>query len=1209
MKDKTNKTLTDLRQRVAELEALEAKRDFELRLYTHIVQNQNIAYALADENLVIMSHNDHFQQWVIIDECMDIPGQFLPYVFPELCGIEDILHDIAHSTPPARPEKTYVIPKIYRPNCTDFGRYFNLQVEPGHNFGVALLITITDIPKSEANLEQQLRQQRNELRLSIVERERAEEELRKTTHLLKAYFDYFPTPISIFDQDGRYVQVNQPVAGICGLTKAEVIGKTFADLFPPDITTTFMTRIEQMITDQAPIKVNDQMVVNGEQKIFQTILFPIPQDDGPSIDFGSISTDITERVQMEETRTLYLHFLENMSLIDEAIQQTTNTEQMMSDVLRVTLEIFKSDRAWLLYPCDPEAEAWGVPMECTRPECPGGLALGEDIPMQPEVADVFRTALEKDEVITVDYRNPDTAQETADRFSNLSEMHMALYPKIGKPWLFGLHWCSHYHDWTDEEKSLFREIGHRLGQALSSLLFLRDLRTSKEIQDAILSTTDVLLAYMDREFNFIVVNQTYADAGRRPREDFVGQNHFDLYPHEENQAFFESVVETGNPLYITAKPFEHPDQLERETTWWNWSLIPIKDKADKVQSLVFSVLDVTELVQTREALQEKTYELGERVKELNCLYELSQLVENLDSCFDNIDSILQGVVELILSAWQYSDITCAKIVLDGQEYHTENFRLTPWSQKSTIIVFGQQSGYLEVGYTAKKQEKPFLKEEGQLLDVMTERLGRIIERKRSKNALKQAKEVSEEAQKIAEVANQAKSNFIASMSHELRTPLNGILGYTQLLERDKNLGDDYKTKLAVIRQSGEHLLNLINDILDFSKIEANGMELFESSFAFLPFIKNIVAMVKFRADKKRLQLHFEPGPNLPVAIHSDEKRLSQIIINLLNNAIKFTKHGGITLSVYRQAELPNSIARKIRFQIADTGIGIPSDKLTDIFSPFKQVGTQSLTSEGTGLGLSISRKLTRLLGGELHVKSRLGKGSIFWFELHLDEIETWQDTRTVEERHIIGFEGKSLTILVVDDVPHNQGVLVNILAPLGFDIITANDGQEGLSKALDFQPDLVLMDLIMPVMDGTKSTQQIKKSRPDTKVIIVSATSSQALANVQKKSGSDDYLQKPVHMAALFDKIQTHLDLTWIYEDADSTESDELTDIIPPPLAELKTLLKLVDVFDFIGLEAELERLEDRDKKYKPFVAHVQQIAESFDVDAICEFVENYLHS
>jgi len=458
-----------------------------------------------------------------------------------------------------------------------------------------------------------------------------------------------------------------------------------------------------------------------------------------------------------------------------------------------------------------------------------------------------------------------------------------------------------------------------------------------------------------------------------------------------------------------------------------------------------------------------------------------------------------------------------------------------------------------------------------------------------------------QAKEIAESANQAKSVFISSMSHELRTPLNGILGYTQILERDTSLNSSHKDKLGVIRQSGNHLLNLINDILDFSKIEAERMELYENSFAFQPFIENIIAMVKVRADKKKLQLNLETDPKLPIAVHSDEKRLSQILINLLSNAIKFTEQGSITLSIYRQVN-------KIRFQVTDTGIGIPSDKLADIFSPFKQIGEQALITEGTGLGLAISRKLTHLLGGDLQVKSQLGEGSTFWFELNLAEVESWQTLPVDNEDLIIGFEGEKQTILVIDDVPHNQGVLLSTLEPLGFEVIVANNGQEGLSKAIEFQPNLVLTDLIMPIKNGIEATQQIKEHLVDTKVIIISASSPRGLDDIQQQSGCDDYLQKPIQLTELFSKIQTQLNLTWLYESTTKNSECHPT-MIPPPHTKLKTILELSEMFDFSGLETELAHIAEMDATYKPFVAHVQKLVQSFDADDIGEFVTQFLDS
>ncbi len=186
--------------------------------------------------------------------------------------------------------------------------------------------------------------------------------------------------------------------------------------------------------------------------------------------------DVTDQERAEQTRISHLRYLENIARVDRVIQQAADIERLMSEVLQTTLEVFGCDRAWLLYPCDPDAASWRVPMEQTRPEYPGAFAMGEEIPMLPEIADLFRKTLDKNDVLTLDSRNSDAVRETDDRFSTLSQMHMLIQPRTGKPWMFGVHQCSHCRDWTDEEKNLFREIGHRIGDALSSLLFLRDLR-------------------------------------------------------------------------------------------------------------------------------------------------------------------------------------------------------------------------------------------------------------------------------------------------------------------------------------------------------------------------------------------------------------------------------------------------------------------------------------------------------------------------------------------------------------------------------------------------------------------------------------------------------------------------------------------------------------------------------------------------------------
>jgi len=233
-----------------------------------------------------------------------------------------------------------------------------------------------------------------------------------------------------------------------------------------------------------------------------------------------------------------------------------------------------------------------------------------------------------------------------------------------------------------------------------------------------------------------------------------------------------------------------------------------------------------------------------------------------------------------------------------------------------------------------------------------------------------------------------------------------------------------------------------------------------------------------------------PSPDLPAGVRADEKHLSQILLNLLSNAVKFTDYGSVLFRVMKIRDPKHEARNHTRFQVEDTGIGIPEDQLSNIFSAFKQVGEHTRAIEGTGLGLAISQQLVRLMGSELYVKSTEGRGSSFWFDLDLPEVSEWTETKKSDEQYIIGFKGEKRKILVVDDKWENRTVLASFLLPLGFEVTEAADGREGLDKALKYKPDLILMDLIMPVMDGFEATRQIRRS-PEltyTKIIAVSAS-------------------------------------------------------------------------------------------------------------------------
>jgi CheY-like chemotaxis protein len=453
------------------------------------------------------------------------------------------------------------------------------------------------------------------------------------------------------------------------------------------------------------------------------------------------------------------------------------------------------------------------------------------------------------------------------------------------------------------------------------------------------------------------------------------------------------------------------------------------------------------------------------------------------------------------------------------------------------------------------------------------------------------------------------------MSHELRTPLNGILGYTQILKREKTLTAKQQEGIDIIHRSGEYLLTLITDILDLSKIEAGRVELYPIDFNFNDFIRDITELFQIRAQQKHITFIYEPTTYLPIGIRADEKRLRQILINLLGNAIKFTKRGGINLKVGMHDE-------KMCFQVEDTGVGIAEEDIEKIFSPFQQVGNEEYKAEGTGLGLPITKKLVEMMGGKLQVESVLGQGSTFRMAFEFPEVSDIVKVKKVQEPIIIGYTGQARKILIVDDRQENRSVMTHLLTPLGFQTAEACNGQEALDKTTSWKPDLIITDLVMPVLDGFALARKLREMTEfkETPLIAASASVFDHHQQLSIDVGCNDFIGKPFRAEALLALIQKHLNLTWICEEESATankaeETDfenidqDNTTLVGPAPEQAAVLLDLAMMGDISGILETLDQLEQADANLHPFVHKVRKLAKDFAEEKICELMEQYVEA
>ncbi|MEQ9232682.1 PAS domain S-box protein [Coleofasciculus sp. E2-BRE-01] len=895
---------------------------------------------------------------------------------------------------------------------------------------------------------------------------------------------------------------------------------------------------------------------------------------------------------VEASGKLYFMNQQAKQILAQELDPNLHTEQLCS-----TYQLYRADTNQL-YPLDRLPIARSLQGETVTVDDLEVRHANQQIPLEMQAMPIYDeqgillygisvfkdiTARKRTEKILTEY-NQTLEQAVRDRTQELETKNQQLHQEI-------------------EERKLLEQ----------------KLRTSEGKMRAVFEAMPDIILIIDPQTNDIQVAPTRPTRDIKKSIPLINQTIEQFLDSDNTQSWFQQihqVIETQEPIH-----FDYSLNDAEQRVWFTASIAPLPNN-----SVIWVARNITDRKRTQFALYQSEEKFARAFRSSPSAMTITRLS---DGCHIDVnDSFCQ------FTGYSAPEIL-GRTALDLNLWVNQKDRnrmLKAISNKGIIrnyeFEFRTKSGDIRTALLSAEQIN--LDEQTCLIAVSQD----ISDRKQAEFALQLAKETAEQA-------NRAKSKFLSNMSHELRTPLNAIIGFAQLLERDSSLTQEQRNHIGIICRSGEHLLSLINNVLQLSKIEVGQIQLNGYSFDLYGLLDSLEEMFRLPTQNKGLQLVFDYEQALPHYIETDEVKLRQVLINLLGNAIKFTSQGGVTLRVKEvQGERCRDVAcyvwelgkmgestqhptfntfpipQKLRFEIEDTGPGIASEEIESLFEAFVQTEAGRKSLEGTGLGLPISQQFVRLMGGEIHVSSRLNQGSIFTFDIDVNRVEGIElETQSATPRVVGLVPGQpNYRILVVDDRLESRLLLVKLLTAVGFSVREAVNGQDAIAIWTSWEPHLIWMDMRMPVMDGYEATKHIKGHLQGQATVVLALTASafEEERSLVLSAGCDDFVRKPFREDVIFNKIAHYLGVQYVYEQptASTAPEDDKPALTQPLTAQALTIMskewihELYQAADSIDNERIFQLIEQIPPTHAAIAQAITDMVNNFRCDQIIDLVE-----